>query len=1209
MIRAIFIGIPLCFSYGINADIIGTGATANAFLYGDNIEIGIGSDGAFGSEMKSRKGKSNNSFLGFITYPTGGPNNYNGDFILSSGPEDEEGWGVGFDGKAYNNNNATSTEIIGQLENFKSTEKYRSVNWKGQIEGLEINQTYRVYATGTAMVIDVSLTNTSTSEMKQVYYMRTINPQNNAEFNNGSGTKYETTNAIISQGDDGNGSSAVSALQEAKAGSFAKSFLTLNGYGENSRVTYGGLQNRNPVDVYTGAGLLKQVGTNTADESISIAFKFERILPGDTVTLRTGYQLAEVPIPSIDIDNDDSSGATGSEFKQLYILGGDATKVTDTDLLISGSGFSKLQDAIITLTNPHTGDMLEVLEALPTDISIDLAESSDTKIYLTGLASKNHYQTALKQVQFKNIDTHANIETRKITVQVVDENATPSDTATSTINITTPVELDNPQIAGDDIVNASEVNAVAFTGHAAPNASLVIDFTDSNGNKLNPAKTLLADENGNWGINTDVADLSTLDDGLVTVLITATDENGEDATLRKVLTKDTIILLSNITPADNEVVSNSTPTYSGNSDANASITLKILPDGKLYTTTADGNGDWSILLDKFPMGVTTSVQISAEDEHANQTNLTLSFITPNLPVEITDLDANAQGMAHSTTPTIKGTSNPNTTISIEMPTTNGQSTSCNTTTDSDGNWTCKLPVSPAGGPYTLTVTTTDSSGNTNTTNQQISIPALSLWVDSPTENQLVSTTIPTFDGTTDPNATVELKILPNGKTYTTTADAQGNWSIPLNEALPKGMNISVEVKATDSAGNENTVTRSIQTPSLPIDITNTDSNTQGVALSTTPTLKGTSEPNTSISINMPTTNGYSINCNTTTDTNGNWVCQLPISPSGGPYTITATTTDNEGNTNTSSAQLSIPELPLIIDNPINDAVISGVKPVVSGTSKPGTNVVVSVSNGDSCTAVTDDTNHWSCQLISLAFDQNYTLTVTTTDSIGNSTTKAVNISTDKLPLSVITPQNNSTTEDTTPIFIGTTTSGTVVTVSLPTGQECTATANDEGRWSCELPSVPVGGPYTATIKAVDTHGNQTTFSENISIPAIPLIITSPVDNEMIEANDVTVTGNSDPNTPIKVLGPDGESCETTSDANGAWSCLLENLQSGLGKHVTVISGSETNSKKVAITSIDIKNSSEKVKTILAGSLPLSGLFFLGLILLLKFYRKRIGGFS
>ena len=1387
----------LCLSGNALADIYKN----NAFLYGDNIEVGIGPDGAFGSDVVSPDDtrKSYGRKLGYISDPSG--NNfqasYHGDFFLPGIPE--EGWGVGFDGKAYNNNNNQQvTGVLGSLSDFKSSADAQSVTWKGRasvekengdkterIESLEITQVYSIYTRGMAIVIDVTLKNITDKTMYDVYYMRTVDPDNNAEQDTEvqSVTKYITTNTIISQGSE-DGVAVVAASQDAKAGLFTKSLLTLTGYGNNARVTYGGERNRLPEDVFTGIDgtngkdPLIQTGSKKADESISVAFKFDKLEPGDEVRVRGGYLLADVPVPNIDIDN--SSDASGNGFEQLYFLGGDPRKITAADILIDSGGLTQLSQAMIILTNPHDGDLLEIAGDLPAGISLNEEASTETKKYLTGLASITDYETALKLFQYQNQNVHANIETRVITIQLVDRNSTPSNSASSIINITTPVELDDLTIEGDNAINENEKGAVKFAGHAAPNATLVIDFTDSQGNKI--SKTVATDDEGNWSLASDPADLSSLDEGLITVLITATDGNGNVSSLTKEIIKDSIIILDNIVPADNEVVSSSTPIYTGKTDPNASITLKILPDGKVYTGSADSNGDWSIQLDKFALGVTTEVLITTKDEYGNEKTATLHFITPNLPIELTDLDANMQGMAYSSTPTIKGTSEPNTTISINMPTINGQITSCTTTTDADGKWACTLPASPVGGPYTLTVTTTDSNGNTNSTTQQISIPELSLAVDSPTDNELVSSTMPTFSGTSEPNATITLKVLPDGKTYTTTADAQGNWSIDVDEALPKGKTVDVEIKSTDGV-NESTIARSIQTPNLPINVTDMDSNAQGVAHSITPTLKGTSEPNTTISINMPTINGqitscttttdadgkwactlpaspvggpytltvtttdsngntnsttqqisipelslavdsptdnelvsstmptfsgtsepnatitlkvlpdgktytttadaqgnWSIDvdealpkgktvdveikstdgvnestitrsiqtpnlpikvtdmdsnaqgvahsmtptlkgtsepdttihitmpttdgkttiCDTTTDAEGNWSCTLPVSPSGGPYDLTVTTTDSEGNTNSTTEEISIPDLPLIIDSPADNAVISGVKPVVKGTSKPGTKIKVVASNGSSCTAITDDTNHWSCELPELVFDENYTLTITAEDDEGNIVTQTLDVLVDKLPLAIIAPEDNSTTDDTTPVFIGTTTANTEVTVTAEGGQSCTTKADSEGHWTCELPRMPVGGPYDVVVKAVDGHGNQTTITEKITIPAIPLVVGSPADGELIKSSNATVTGKTDPNSPVKVLGPDGEMCETTSDATGAWSCELENLQSGLNKHITVISG---DNQKVTVRVVDIENSSEKVKTVLSGSPSIAMLFLLGLFGLLRVFRK------
>ncbi|HIQ15156.1 MAG TPA: hypothetical protein EYH38_06255, partial [Leucothrix sp.] len=99
---AIYASALLCFSGNVTADIF----NQNALLYGHNIESGLGRDGAFGSDINSpdhgRKSFGNN--LGYISDPTENrfQTSYHGDFFLPGVLE--EGWGVSFDGKTYNNN-------------------------------------------------------------------------------------------------------------------------------------------------------------------------------------------------------------------------------------------------------------------------------------------------------------------------------------------------------------------------------------------------------------------------------------------------------------------------------------------------------------------------------------------------------------------------------------------------------------------------------------------------------------------------------------------------------------------------------------------------------------------------------------------------------------------------------------------------------------------------------------------------------------------------------------------------------------------------------------------------------------------------------------------------------------------------------------------------------------------------------------------------
>jgi len=1278
----------------------------NAFLYGDNIEVGIGSDGAFGSNVISPEigRKSYGKRLGYISDPSGTmfKNGYHGDFFLPGYPE--EGWGITVNGKTYNNNrNIQGAQIRGKLSNFKASATGQNVTWKGNVDGLEITQVFRIYTSGIGIIVDVTLKNTTTESLYNVYYMRTVDPDNNAEQDSeinwdNPTLKYTTINTILSQGSIETGGSTVSAAQDGKNGIFTRSLLTLSGYGTNSRASYGGERNRIPADVYTGTDTLKHSGTHTADESISIAYKFDEIPPHNSVRFRAGYLLADIPTPQIDIDADNSSGLSGSQYTQVYMLGTTATKISDTDIEITGKSFTNLEKAVISLTNPKAGDKLTIQGELPENISIDTSENSnDTEIHLTGLASNNDYITAIKTVAFNNNNTKSSTETRYLTVQVIDDNFTPSNTSISIIEITVPVTINTSMITKDDIVDGEEVSHIVFTGTAAPNSSIEIVFTDKDGKKI--TKNIITDNNGDWTLAENPADLTSLVDGSIHLVITSTDENANTSVFNKEFEKDATITLDNITPKDQQTVADPSPTFSGKTDPKANIILKLLASGKTYTIQADNDGNWSITLAKLPLGTTSDIEITAKDAVGNTAVVTHTISTPALPLEVTDLETDSNGFASSTTPTFTGTSSPDTDITITIPSNNGKTIRCTSSTDKNGNWSCKVPTLPSGGPYIATIKAEDSQGNVSTITKELSIPKLPLNIDDldTDANGISKTTSPTFSGTGSPDATITIEISTDKnstKTCSTTIDANGNWSctfvalpsggpyqaiitttdaigntasstisitipkLPLvintpldnavvSEATPivsgtstpdttitvstsdgqqctattdannnwscklptlaLNKSFTLTVIAKDSANNTTTVTHSITTPALPLEVTDLETDSNGFASSTTPTFTGTSKPDTHITIAIATTNGQNILCASTTDENGNWTCKFSTLPSGGPYQATITSNDAIGNTSSITRDIAIPNIPLVIKSPSDNAVITEATPTVSGTSTPGTIVTVSTSTGVKCISETNEKNHWRCDLPSLALGEDFIFTVTTKDNIGNTTIKTINVSTDKLPLSIISPADKGTAGDSTPNFIGTSAPYTQITITASTGVKCETIADASGNWACELPELPVGETHSVIIKAEDDKGNTTTITENIRIPKIPLIITSPSDEKVFIGSSINITGTTDPNTEILVLGPDGETCKTISNAKGEWSCRIDNLRDGSTKHFTVISGNKADEQKITILTLDIENSSEKVNTILSGgggssSLPI--LLFLGLGFLFKTYRKK-----
>jgi hypothetical protein len=382
------------------------------FLYGNNLEVGIAANGAFGSSELSPKGEKKGKQLGYISDPSKEEfeNGYHGDFFLPK--VSEEGWAITLDGNSYNNNrNLQKSEIEGGFVKQKKTSSTAMATWKGKIKGLEINQTFRIYKIGLAVIIDIALKNTSSRLMTDVYYMRTVDPDNNAEQNPLIQDRhYITTNIIMRQGGL-HGGAAVAAKQgkiiDATPLSIAAtmdSVLGLCGHGANSRVVHGNageeyhLYYRYPDKVYN---TVQAVGDKvTEDSPIAIAFKIETIYPGQTVKFRAGYQLADIKPPTVDLDSDDSSGIEGNSFKQVYQLGHSAIKITDSDVVINGLTEEKeVVAATIKISNAQVGDQLKIVGTLPSGIQIDSNETSTiTEIHLTGIQfkkiTKKHYSNS-----------------------------------------------------------------------------------------------------------------------------------------------------------------------------------------------------------------------------------------------------------------------------------------------------------------------------------------------------------------------------------------------------------------------------------------------------------------------------------------------------------------------------------------------------------------------------------------------------------------------------------------------------------------------------------------------------------------------------------------------------------------------------------------------------------------------------------------------
>ncbi|WP_229712739.1 Ig-like domain-containing protein, partial [Marivirga lumbricoides] len=321
-----------------------------------------------------------------------------------------------------------------------------------------------------------------------------------------------------------------------------------------------------------------------------------------------------------------------------------------------------------------------------------------------------------------------------------------------------------------------------------------------------------------------------------------------------------------------------------------------------------------------------------------------------------------------------------------------------------------------GTSYEVVATVTDAASNSasDATNNEVSIDTTA--PATPTVNALTtSDNTPVVSGTAEIGSTVVVVI--NGVTFTTTADASGNWSVDTETATPTAGgpftpltdgDYDVAVTSTDAAGNSssdatnNELTINTSIPTAPTvnllttnDVTPVITGTNGL---------GTSQPageTLTVTVNGATytvtpdaSGNWSVDTETATPTSGT----LGTFNNGTSYEVVATVTDAASNSasdatsNEVSIDTTAPATPTV-----NALTTSDNTPVVSGTAEIGSTVVV-VINGVTFTTTADASGDWSVDTETATptaggpftplTDGDYDVAVTSTDVAGNSSSDA-----------------------------------------------------------------------------------------------------------------------------------------------------------------------------------------------------------------------------
>ncbi|WP_159438854.1 Ig-like domain-containing protein [Halomonas cupida] len=744
---------------------------------------------------------------------------------------------------------------------------------------------------------------------------------------------------------------------------------------------------------------------------------------------------------------------------------------------------------------------------------------------------------------------------------VVDETVTVDTTGPSDGDGLNSIGFDD---GGDELLSADEAASVTLSGQLEPGntiTSLVI--SDGTNEVIVAAADISIDA---AGVVTVVGqDLSSLDDGELTVTAEVEDAAGNTGTITDTTTLDATapdVALDPLTTND------TTPALSGTvDDPDATITITV--DGTDYDATNNGDGTWSLADDTLaalPEGDST-VTVTATDAAGNE-------VSVDETVTI-DTTGPSDGDGLNSIAFDDGGDELLSTDEAGSVTLSGQLEPGNAITSlviSDG--TDEITVDPADisidaagvvtvasqdlsglvdGEITVTAEVTDAAGNTgtitDTTTLDATAPAAPLI-------ELSNDTNVDGDGITSDGNVAVTGIEPEAS-WEFSVDGGTTWEPGAGDSfvLPEGVYAEGDVQArqTDEAGNTSepgelgAVEVDSTAPAVPV-----------VDASDGTVLSGSAEAGTTINIDVD--NDGSIDSTVVADAAGNWsVLFDPALPDATEVSVTAS--DEAGNTSDPAsvttdvdlADTTPPSAPLIsaVDDvgPETGELSSGEstddqQPTLMGTAEAGSIVEVFQDGLSIGIATADAVGNWSLTPDALA-EGDYSFTAAATDAVGN---VSVESSAFELTIDITAPDvtlDPLTTNDTTPALSGTVDDPDATITVTVDGTEYDATNNGDGTWSlpdgtlAELPE----GDSTVTVTATDAAGNETVVDETVTVDT-----TGPSDGDGLnsiafddggdellsadEAASVTLSGQVEPgNTITNLVISDGTNEITVDPAD------------------------------------------------------------------------------
>ncbi|WP_115460559.1 Ig-like domain-containing protein, partial [Enterobacillus tribolii] len=558
---------------------------------------------------------------------------------------------------------------------------------------------------------------------------------------------------------------------------------------------------------------------------------------------------------------------------------------------------------------------------------------------------------------------------------------------------------------------------------------------------------------------------------------------------------------------------------------------------------------------------------------------------PALTIDTIAGDNIINATEHGQTLTITGTSNAEAgqTVTVSV---NG--TDYTTTVNADGTWSV-AGVDASGladGTHTITANVSDKAGNTADAGQTVLVDATRPVVTINTDvagddiiNLAEHGQALIINGScagAAPGDTVTVTL--NGKNYTTTLDAAGNWSVGVPAAdvgaLSEGSH-TITASVTDKAGNVGDATHSVDValtaPVLGIDVIAGDdiiNNTEKLSdLTISGSVTGLNDGDTvTITLNGQQYIG--------TVSGNTWTTTVPagdVANLGNAfYQVVVSATDSAGNntdlSQTLQVQTSRPGV--TIDMIAGDDVMNlsevQVEQTISGRVSgvdAGTVVTLNIG-GKEYTAIVQADMTWkttisSADLIALG-NGSITVTASVQDSAGNQSEVGRDFTIDAglpgLRIDTVAGDDivNAIEHQQALIISGTSSdvpAGNVVTVTV-NGVSYPATVGQDGTWSVGVPAADVSawpaGPLTIMAEAANASGNASDIGHVVTVDLSEVAVsinTVALDNVINAAEKGTAlelngaTQNVEAGQVVKVVFA-GHSYDAVVQADGSWSVTV-----------------------------------------------------------------------